>query len=247
MITIPTSELIGGLSDVLPHISDPKGSATSGVKIAWTGEALVFTTYDVYSGVDVHWIPGEGDEAEVQGDQEDEVGDGYSITWGGEDDPWSTFVYYEQAKEIVKVFKLPAKLWRMPVTLKCSPTGDRVTIEREDGPRVGRFLQVQADPGMTKNIPDVRAIAYAEDRGEVDGVPSLATFSPSPPVVVFSPTRLAAFGLGRPLGVLRLVLGNPNEPAGIMMGRRLAGFIYQSDAKGVHPYSVLRDGAGVVA
>jgi hypothetical protein len=59
MITIPTTELIGGLTDVLPIITDPK-SDLAGVVVEWDGEALHFTAYDVYSGATVLWIPGEG-------------------------------------------------------------------------------------------------------------------------------------------------------------------------------------------
>lgn len=229
MITIPTAELIGCLTDVLPHVSDPKHGINPGVKIEWDGEALHFTVYDVYSGVSILWLPGEGAESEVDDSEDD------SIVWGGGDSPWSTFLPYDTVKEIVKVFKLPSKLWRFPVNLKCSPTGDRLTIEREDGPRTGRFLQVFADPSVVSQFPDVRAIAYAED-GEY----------PAADAVVFSPYRLAAFGAGRPLGVLKLTLRGPDEPVGVMMGSRSAGFIYRSEASGVHRYSFLRDGRGVV-
>ena len=128
MITIPTSELIGGLSDVLPHVTDPNGSL-AGVALAWDGTALKFSVYDVLSGVTVHWVPGEGDESEVDDDEDPAVED---LAWGGDDDPWATFLGYAQVKEIVKVFRLPAKLWRVPVRVKCSPTGDRVTVERDD-------------------------------------------------------------------------------------------------------------------
>lgn len=229
MITIPTSELIGGLTDMVPHISNPKDGYTAGVKLAWDGEALHFTVYDVLSAATVLWLPGEGDEAEVDDEHDEE------IEWGGTDDPWTTFLWLPQVKEIVKVFRLPAKLWRTPVNVKCSPTADRLTIEREDGPRVGRFLQVSADTGKLKDIPDVRTIAYDERRTPAaDGV------------AAFSPSRLAAFGVGRPLGVLKLEVGSVNEPVGVTMGSRYAGFIYRSDAKGVHQYNLLRDGAGLV-
>lgn len=227
-ITIPTSELIGGLSDVLPQITDPKGDH-AGVQIAWTGETLTFTAYDVYSAAEVYWLSGEGDENDADEDTADD------IDWGGHDAPWRTWVSALQAKEIVKVFKLPAKLWRFPVEIGCANDSRTLTIHREDGPRTGRELIIPADPGECHQIPDVRAIAYAEDR---DADPAV--------VPTFAPYRMAAFGSARSHGVMQLFLGDVNQPVGIRIGQRFAGFLYQSGAKAVHRYNALRDGAGVM-
>lgn len=235
MITIPTTELIGGLTDVLPQITDEK-SDYAGVLINWDGTSLHFTAYDVQSAATVYWTPGEG--AESTDEDEGTPGGGGTfpdVDWGGDDAPWRTWIGVASAKEIVKLFKLPAKLWRFPVALKCSPTGDRLIVEREDGPRVGRTLMVWADPGKVHSVPDVRDVAYAEDREvATDGHLEIAAY------------RLAAFGNVRGHGVLRLELGGPNEPIGVTMGQRFAGFVYRSGAKGVHRYNVLRDGAGLV-
>lgn len=229
MITIPTTELIGGLTDVLPTILDPKAEL-AGVKVAWDGESLHFTTYDVYAGATVEWTPGEGAEGEPNEDPEG----GQEPAWGGEDAPWATWIRYEQAKEILKLFKLPAKLWRFPVSVKCSPTGDRLIIEREDGPRVGRQLMIQAEPEMLAKIPNVRT--YVEDRGAERTQRGHVTFTAQ---------RLAAFGAVRAHGLMTMVFGRDIDPAAIIIGSRFCGFLYPSTAEGVRPYSLLRDGSGM--
>jgi hypothetical protein len=54
MITIPTTELIGCIGDVLPIAGDNKESETWGIKIDWDGEALRFAAYDILIGAKVH-------------------------------------------------------------------------------------------------------------------------------------------------------------------------------------------------
>jgi hypothetical protein len=233
MITIPTTELIGGLADVLPIISNPKAEL-AGVGIAWDGEALHFTTYDVNSGATVRWIPGEGAEGKWE-EGEDPEEDFQDIVWGGDDAPWSTWIRIEQAKEILKLFKLPAKLWRFPVTLKCSLSGDRLTVERTDSPKGERLLSIPGDPAMLAKVPDVRAVtdrAYERTAACED--------------IGFAAYRIGAFGTVRPHGTLHMAFGAGNTPVGITVGSRFAGFVYSARAQNVRPYSFLRDAAGVV-
>lgn len=221
MITIPTTELIGCLSDVLPVISDPKDDL-AGVKIYWDGESLHFTTYDVNSGATVVWTPGEG----AEGDYDDD-GTIDDIEWGGPDDPWQTWIPLAQAKEILKLFKLPAKLWRFPVTLKCSLSGDRLTVERTDSPKGERLLSIPGMPEQLSKIPDVRN--YCQDQD----------FSPTDRHMIgFAPFRIGAFGNVRPHGMLYLVLGRDGDPVQVNVGLRFAGFVYPSSAKTVPAFKM---------
>lgn len=231
MITIPTTELIGGLTDVLPTISNPK-SELAGVKIAWDGDALHFTVYDVLSGATVQWVPGEGSESES--DEDDETAD--DVNWGGDDAPWATWISLAQAKEILKLFTLPAKLWRFPVTLKCSLSGDRLTVERTDSPKGERLLSLPGYPEMLRKMPDVRGVA--------------GSFSETTPTAYlrFAGPRLAALGAVRYHGAMVLTHGADDDaPVCVTMGSRFVGFIYQTQAKSVRPYSFLRDGSGLHA
>lgn len=238
MITIPTTELIGCLSDVLPQISDPK-SDLAGVRIAWTGEALRVAAYDIYSGAEVEWIPGEGAEGDINAGPDGEViaEGGDEPAWGGDDAPWATWIWLPQVKDILKLFKLPAKLWRFPVTIKCSPTGDRLTFEREDGPRTGRLLMIDADPAKArKDVPDVWSIGNAMDRGPHRYHDTM-----------FAASRLGAFGTVRPHGLMRLEFGGPDQPVGVRIGSRFSGFVFMADAQRVTRFRFLRDGSGFQA
>jgi hypothetical protein len=234
-ITIPTTELIGCIEDVLPIVSNPKG-AYAGVKIEWDGESLHFTAFDVYSGGSVVWTPGEGAEGDIDAGPDGEVGDPGDVDWGGEDDPWRVWIWHAQAKEILKLFKLPAKLWRFPVKIGVSGVAmGELVIEREDGPRTGRVLSLATENKTLVNIPDVRAIALAEDRTVV-GHEGFR----------FAHQRLGSFGTVRLHGRMLLDFGALSEPVGVRIGTRYTGFIYSADAKHVQPFNVLRHGAGVV-
>jgi hypothetical protein len=225
MITIPTTELIGCIGDVLPIAGDNKASETWGIKISWDGEALRFAAYDILIGGQVEWTPGEGLESE------DESGE--LIHWGGEDAPWQTFIHADQAKEIVKLFKLPAKLAFVPVRLKCSPTGNQLTVERVDSPHADRVLTIPGFPEVAlKRIPPMG-----------DKVPQPAIIPE--PNLFFSNSLLGAFGTVRSHGVMAVTAGAADEPTAVLIGRRFVGFIYQSGAK-VHRYNVIRDSAGVL-
>jgi hypothetical protein len=235
MITIPTTELIGGIQDMLPIVLNEK-SDLAGLAIEWDGESLHFTAYDVFAAATVKWTPGEGAEGDGQIETEGSD-DGYEPEWGGDDSPWRTWIYLDAAKEIVKLFKLPAKLWRIPVTLKCTPVGD-LLIERVDSPRGNRELRVPGDPDKARrDIPAVSAIRHPLGLG-IDG--TLATAS-------FFHARLGAFGAARAHGTLCMIYGGASEPVAVAMGKRYAGFIYPTDTKNVRPFNFLRDAGGVVA
>jgi hypothetical protein len=231
MITMPTTELIGCLSDVLPQISDEKG-ALAGVKVAWDGESLHFTTYDVHSGATIEWTPGQGAEGDMQHGPEGSEWDD-DINWGGDDDPWETWVWLPHAKDIVKLFKLPAKLWRFPVTLKCTAVGDLI-VERVDSPRGNRELRLPGDRDMLRKIPDVRA--------EVDKVVRLLASRQAE--AKFNHQRLGAFGSVRLHGTMVMTFGADDAPTAVRIGSRFAGFLYPVGAKNVRPYSFLRDASG---
>lgn len=241
-ITIPTSELLGGINDVLPTVLDPK-SSLAGFALEWThnfgadvntDESLRFTAYDVRAGATVEWVPGEGEEAEVQGDQEDEVGDGDSITWGGDAAPFRVFVTLADAKEIVKLFKLPAKLWRTPVTLEVSPIGSRLIIERHDSALSERFLSVETYNHVLKELPDVRKIATSNDYAPAESLDALA----------YPNYRFAALAAARPHGIMRITPNGPHEPTQVTMGARFHAFLYREGAK-VTRHSFLRDATGL--
>lgn len=232
MITIPTTELIGCISAVLPITLDPKDNALAGVAVEWDGEALHFTVYDIVTGATVRWVPGEGAEGEVDENESDDY-----ASWGASDNdtPWRVFISHADAKEIVKLFKLPAKLWRYPVTLKVNLSQTKLIVERQDGPRGERLLTVSTDNTVLRNIPDVRAVAEKAATAEV----------PHPQIAAFNGLRLASLGASTAYGVLTAAFDAEDRPVGVFAGSRYAAFIYRSGAN-PRPYNILRDGAGLV-
>lgn len=228
MITIPTTELIGCLSAVLPITLDPKDNSLAGVAIEWDGEALHFTVYDVASGATVRWIPGEGAEGEVGDDESDDY-----ASWGGEDSPWRVFIAHADAKEIVKLFKLPAKLWRYPVSLKVNLSSTKLIIERNDMSRGERLLTVSTDNAVLRNIPNVRE--------RVEQVASEMNVPSANPC--FNGLRLASLGASTAYGVLSFSFLDDGM-VGAQAGTRYAAFVYQSGTN-PRPYNFLRDGTGL--
>lgn len=229
MITLPTTELIGGLNDVLPIITDPK-SSLAGVVIEWTGDSLRFTAYDVFSGGSVEWIPGTG----AEGSSDDE--DAPDIDWGGNDDPWRTWIWLAQAKDVIKLFTLPAKFWRAPVSIKCTAVGDLI-VERVDSPRGNRELRIPGDPDKARSdVPQVHEIARQIGQQGNQLLPGAA----------YNHQRLGAFGAVRLHGAMAMAFGQQGQATGVMIGTRYSGFIYPVGSPSVRPFNFLRDGSGVV-
>lgn len=227
MITIPTTELIGCIAETLPHISDPKHSAYAGLVLSWDGEALRFAAFDVYSGAEVTWVPGEG----AEGDLDEDSDQGEDIAWGGADDPWRIFITYADAKEIVKLFKLPTALWRFPVKLKVNAVGTKLTVERDDMSRGERLLVLSTYNDTLKHIPSIEQVATQISRYQTTTYVDLPT------------ARLAAFGAALRHGTTALFFGPSDEPVAVRIGSRVVGFVYRSGRKG---FNMLRDGGGLL-
>lgn len=225
MIIIPTTELIGCIADMLPHIQDPKGGL-AGIVVEWTGESLTFSVHDVYSGAVVEWVPGEGAEGDLDPEQEGQE----DIAWGGGDDPWRVFIWLNDAKEIIKLFKLPAKLWAFPVKLKVNLSQTKLTVERDDMTRGERLLVVSTYNDNLRHIPNIAQVANRVNARLQEAI-------------ALPGARLGAFGLCRPHGALSMVWGNDVEPVRIKVGSRLGGFVYPPGTSG---FNMLRDGAGLV-
>lgn len=225
MLTIPTTELVNCITETLAHVQDPKHSETAGIVLSWSGEALDFAAYDPLSGAEVTWVPGEG----AEGDFDDENAE--EIAWGGDDAPWRIFIVYADAKEIVKLFKLPAKFWRYPVKLKVNALGTKLTIERDDMARGERLLVVSTYNDVLKRIPDIHTVAAS---AQGDGTRR---------EVSLPGHRIAPFGLAARHGEMRLALhGGDNEPVGVLVGSRVIGFVFLPGKAG---FNMLRHGSGV--
>jgi hypothetical protein len=236
MITIPTYELTGLIEDVLAFADPVKDGAFHGILLEWDAAnyMLCAAGYDILSAGRASWAPGDGREGDVPEDAAQPVA---VDDFGGPDSDWRVFISYEDAKEIVKVFKLPAKKWWVPVALKVNATGSRLTVERtgEHGPTEA-LLSARTNADALARFPNIEEVA--------DGT---LTRRQSPDGrVVFSAARLAAFGAVRFHGDLLLTFGADDDPVAASMGTRFVGFVFTVGTRSAAAASVVQASAGDV-
>lgn len=230
MLTIPTSELIGLLTDVLGFTPATKDDPRRGVLVEWDGEALHASAYDVLSAGRSTWVPGEGQESAIE-DVTDAPMDLIG-SWGGEDPAWKAFVTFDDVKTITTTFKVASKLWWIPLSVKISPTGGKLTVERSgEFGKPAALVTVRIDRDVTAKFPDVRA-AWENLQAGGAGLDSVHT-------ITFSPFRLAAFGTVRWHGVLVLEFAGKDGAVAASMGAEFIGFIFPADARRAEASTIL--------
>lgn len=227
MLTIPTSELIGLLTDVLGFTPVVNSDPRRGVLIEWDGEALHASAYDVLSAGRSSWTPGDG----MEGTLTDTDAPVSAETFGGEDPAWKAFVTFDDVKAITTTFKVAAKLWWIPLTVKISPTGSKLTVERSgEFGKPAALVTVKVDRDVTDKFPSVyRAWRYLQDSEVEDPIGSVS----------FSPYRLAAFGTVRSHGTLLLEFAGEEGAVAASMGNRFVGFIFPAGARKAEAAMVL--------
>jgi len=237
MITIPTSELVTVLSGALAFAPVVKTDLMRGILIEWDGEALHASGYDVLSGARVSWWDGAGREG--LGDEDDDT---ERPQYGGDDDPWRAFVAYDDVTDLLKTFKLAAKLWWVPVNLKVNMAVTRLIVERS--PEWGKpeaVMVVRSDHDVTAKFPDVHQIVERV----LSDAPGLHDR------IQFAPQRLAAYGAVQVGDVMTLTFGRDGDPTVVGMGSRVTGFAYpvgaqRSEVRTKQEFNLLRDGSGVI-
>jgi hypothetical protein len=236
MITIPTGELVKVLAGALAFAPVVKTDELRGVLIEWNGEGTLHVSgYDVLSGACVSWWDGAGQESDERAD------DDLVVHYGGDDAPWRAFVAYDDVTDLLKTFRLPAKLWWVPVNLKINPMGSRLIVERS--PEFGKpeaSMAVRVDRGVTVKFPDIRGITDLV----LAGSRSLRD------VVQFAPHRLGAYGAVQVGDVMELTFGVEGYPTVVQMGPRVVGFAHpvgaqRSATRVRQEFNALRDGVGV--
>lgn len=205
MITIPTSELTGLLADVAPF-ADPDDDIpqTHCVRLEWDGDRLHALATDRHCLGWATWHPdddlGPGEEAQ----------DDLFTEWGGADDPWAITLPLPDAAEHIKVFKLPAKEGRTPLTVDFDPDKRRLTVRRSRDTGHSAITIATDDP-VDVEVPDLRKLLADAQR-------YLA-----PKQVAYTARLLAGFAKVRPHGpmVLRFTEGLTH----VKIGERFTGAI----------------------
>jgi len=234
-ITIPTAELLGLFTDVAGFAPADKDDVYWGVQLQWGGgnseyptddrrDWLTASAYGTTAGAVATWEPGTGREGEIDPDDTEngkkQAIDLDDLTWGGSDAPWRAFLSMSDVRDLIKLFKVPAKLWAYPLTLDMSPTGDRLTVRRtaEFGkPAASMTVDTHGDRFgyEATRFPDVAAVV-AEARENVaptDGE-------------VFWAHLLGALGGVRAHDSLHVTMPAEGHPSALLMGDRWQGFVY---------------------
>lgn len=234
-ITIPTYELVTGLAEALQFAAADKKAYWHGVLIAWDGDRLHFSGYDTLAGARISWSPGEGVESRA----EEQEGRALPM-FGGDDYRWSVFLSVPSAMEIIKTYKLPAKLGLVPLMLKCTPTGSSLIVERSRDTGQSQHLGMwPSDPDRAAKMPEIAAVAEISEEGDSKR-----------PFFSVSPSRLGAFGAAARHGVMTMTFSHAGSPIAARAGSTFVGFLYEAGERPVSlprssDPSFLRDASGV--
>lgn len=202
MITIPTGDLVGVLSDVIPFtFPDTDLPDIHCIRLHWDGDMLHASSTDRYRIATSSWHPDDEPDMEAQDD--------LFTTWGSGDEPWTATIALEDAKELVKVFKLPPKEQRVPLTIDFANAQITVRRNRDTG-----YTAVRLDiPDQRAQFPDIREVLGAADKLEpITGL-------------MFNAKYLADFGKVRPRAPMQMSFTGTTSVAHVTIGKRFAGAI----------------------
>lgn len=202
MITVPTGELVGLLADTIPFACpDPELPGVNSVRLEWDRHMLhALSTDRIRIGI-ASWHPDDEPEGEVQDD--------LFTKFGGADEPWAVLIPLEDAKHIVKVFKLGPKEQRTPLTVDAHNASVTVKRSRDTGyPE----MTVRVE-GRLDEFPDLRAVLA--DADTVQPVTGLA----------YGAKFLADFAKVRPRSPLELTFTGATSPTLVQVGQRFTGAI----------------------
>lgn len=204
MLTIPTSDFHGCLSDALPFISPNKDDLERRcIELRWDGELFHASAHSgIHLGIS-SWSPDDKPDTDVQDELE--------VALGSDDAPWSCVLTLDDAKHLLATAKPVKGLEYVPLFVDWD--GQFLTVTRAKQARLPG-LKLSYD-GQEHAFPDlrdivVRAASNLEDVKEIS----------------FNATYLAAFGTVRQRGGhLKLTFGGPDGPTIGEIGERFVGVI----------------------
>lgn len=209
MITIPTGDFVGILSDAIPFASpDVELPTLHSIRIEWSGSALHAFATDRYR---VAWSAWSPDDDPIEERQED-----LFTEWGGADDPWQATVTLDDVKHLVKVFKLAGKgVYYVPLTVEHVSRAVRVQRSKDTG------------HSAIHNVVEDLFVPYPDLRELLAGHDVVGPVTAS----AFNAKYLADFAKVRPRGPLRMQYTN-GKFVHISIGDRFVGAIMAVDAEG---------------
>lgn len=208
MITIPTRDLIGVVSDVLPFTIADKDLPEYGiVRLEWDGEKLEALAVNGLAAAVSSWSP-DDDTTEY-----DEDILSLATAWGGDDDSWSVNLQLDDAKGLVATYKLAAKDSWAPLTVEhINLTSVRIVRTKDSGhPAITTVIK-----GSDATFPDCRKMVARKARKAVS-------------VSAYSPKVMALFAKVRPRGPMVLEFAGDKSSTRVRIGDRFVGAILPTD------------------
>jgi hypothetical protein len=202
VITIPTGDLTGILADVIPFACpEDELPLLNCVRLEWDGKQLHAMSTDQFRMAISTWDPYDLPAHDSQDD--------LFTHWGSDDEPWSAILPLNDAKEIVKVFKLGPKETQVPLTV--DPDGGRLKVARARETGYSALTAVMETP--LYEFPDLRALlAKSDTLADIRGVAYNARF-------------LADFGKVRQRGPMELSFTGVTGLTHVRIGERFIGAI----------------------
>lgn len=233
-IHLPTRDLVGILSDVIPFASaDKDDTMRRSVRFEWDGETLSAQATDGHHFAISTWHPDDDVPEEA-----DDLPTTFIDERGNNDSPWSCVITLDDAKTLVKDYRLPPKQGLTPLNVGGNMHSLAVSRNGAAGP-----------PAKTTRIEAL----HADDQVAYPNLAKLLSeHVPSPTMVVaFNIERLAHFGKVRQVGPMVVTLAGADGTAVVTIGARFVGGISTSRIPGVsqaiaaQASDFLRNGSGV--
>lgn len=202
--TIPTTELVGLLTDTIPFaLDDPEWPEHFCVRLLWDGELLHTQAYD---GTHLGWSRWSPDDAPDTDAQESLIDQ-----WGGDDPPWSIVISLADAKGLAKLYKVNDKLAYTPLQVSGERGDLRIVRNKTRGLMA---ISTTVEPAEV-TFPDLDA--FLAKTGRPKAVSTVA----------FTAACLAHFAEVRPRGPMLVTFTGPTSAALVTIGDRFTGAIAQ--------------------
>lgn len=203
MITIPTGDFVGVLSDVLPFAStDADDTTWHAVRVFWDGGQFHAQACDRIALGWSSWDPDDPHNEEHQ--------DTIFTKWGGGDLPWSVTLDLPDAKALVNTYKLSGKgVYYVPLTVERLGTALRVQRMKESG----HAAVTTVAPSVSGEYPDLARLLADNDR--VTPVDKLN----------FGAKRLALFAKVRQTDHMQMTFTGDTGLVRVTIGERFVGAI----------------------
>lgn len=205
MIMIPSAELTGLLGDVV-HLAHPDGKVSipwlSCVHLSWDGEMVHTMATDRYKLGWSSWHPDDLPDGDVQDD--------IITTWGGDDEPWQIVIPLADARHLIKAYKVPKKLQRVPIGITVGDGLIEVLRSRDSGRSA---VRVVIKGTTSEEMPDIPKLLSEHDTSQATRTAR------------YDADGLAAFARVRSSSALEMTFDGKNGLTKIAIGDRFVGAI----------------------